>query len=102
MENKCFIEPLIGGSKQSCSLCNQERIFGFRMSIHLQTQLSKSAKEDWREMCSFCRNRIVAVADLYTFVRNLRAGIYKGTIIDMYKMLMRLRIRINIARISSS
>jgi len=96
-DNNCFIEPISNSSKGNCMLCGYEQNLKFRYSIQSPEKTDKAVK--WKMICQFCRDKIVSVADFYCFVRNIRAGIMKANIVDMYRECIKLRLRMNIARI---
>lgn len=114
IDNKCFIEPLnsselMTGSKehllQTCSLCIRDWPCKYRMylesSLTVTTSNTATPPKQWKYLCNYCRNRIVSVADFYTFIRNVKMGIFKTPITSMYKECLRLRIRMNVSRLIS-
>ena len=101
-----------------CCLCGRATHCMFRMYLvppdssltnsQIQNSLDSSPVEvlpnnpDWRNVCVFCRERVVSVAEFYAFLRNIKSGIVKTTIVEMYRKILNHRIRINVARIMSS
>ena len=57
---------------------------------------------EWKSVCTYCRERVVSVADFYTFLRNVKNGIMKAPIVDMYNKCMNLRVKMAVARLLSS
>eukprot|EP01114_Cavostelium_apophysatum_P015845 TRINITY_DN4401_c0_g1_i1.p1 TRINITY_DN4401_c0_g1~~TRINITY_DN4401_c0_g1_i1.p1 ORF type:complete len:507 (-),score=114.76 TRINITY_DN4401_c0_g1_i1:38-1558(-) len=101
IDNRCFIEPISEASTQVCCLCLRDCPCKFRMYLESASGTSAAPKQ-WKFLCNYCRSRVVTVADFYTFVRNVRLGIYKTPITNMYKECLRLRIRMNVARVVSA
>jgi hypothetical protein len=65
-----------------------------------------ATKTDWNMTCRFCRDRITAVVDFFTFVGYLRQG-HMGpgksgaTILSLFRKIMWLRRRIQQAKVGS-
>ncbi|OZJ02991.1 hypothetical protein BZG36_03135 [Bifiguratus adelaidae] len=58
--------------------------------------------DDWSLIDRFCRDRLVAVAEFYVFIRNVRQGYYLNrSIHDLYNESMRLRLQMFYARLGS-
>ncbi|KHJ44341.1 hypothetical protein D918_05352 [Trichuris suis] len=56
-------------SKSICSLSQVPRMCNYRMKT--------SNSDDWYLVSSFCRNRIAAVCDLFTYLRYLSQGLLR-------------------------
>ncbi len=131
MDNRCIIEPLPQKSSENlvndtssttsssssssssnvcCEMCGKERSPKFRTTIEKETESkpkfsltkkqSPSGKE-WRNICQFCRDRLVSCADLFTFLRNVKMGYRKGHPSDLLRELLKLRLRVNFSRLVS-
>lgn len=58
-----------------------------------------SMLDDWACIDRYCRDRLVAVCEFYSFVRNVRQGYYNGrTIPDLYNESTRLKLQMFYAR----
>lgn len=113
--NTCFIEECIQACPQQadplkisalktalwerataipgCQACgrNTEAVLPYRFRI--------SVMDDWACIDKFCRDRLVAVCEFYSFIRNTRQGYYHSrTLSDLYDESVQLRLCMFYAR----
>eukprot|EP01117_Protostelium_nocturnum_P011110 TRINITY_DN4035_c0_g1_i1.p1 TRINITY_DN4035_c0_g1~~TRINITY_DN4035_c0_g1_i1.p1 ORF type:complete len:447 (+),score=202.69 TRINITY_DN4035_c0_g1_i1:155-1495(+) len=103
-ENRCYIES-IGNVKEkhTCSGCERRESL-FKMRIQIPTHLIFNPNDsyswsDWKYICSTCRDRLVSVGDLYSFLRNAKSGVLKKDLPSLYRQFVKLRIRISASRV---
>jgi hypothetical protein len=53
----------------------------------------------WKLLCVRCRDRLVATADFYMWLRNVRNGIARGNTEDLWKQCVALRMKMCLTRI---
>lgn len=83
--------------RTKCTCCGHLRICEFRMRLHGQPSQKPAP---WLPLDRFCRDRIVAVCDFYTFISYLRQGhMQKSPVLHMFKHCMHYRRRMSIARV---
>lgn len=92
--NKIFMEPLVTPLKEVCSGCGAESTCKWRIKMG-------SSSQECKNMGDMCRERIVRTCDFYLYLRNLRQGLVKKTLPTIFKEYLRLRLRMNFARISA-
>lgn len=74
---------------QACSRTKCELPYRFRTSL----------LDDWACIDRYCRDRLVAACEFYTFIRNIRQGYYNGrTNYDLYQESTRLKLQMFYAR----
>ncbi|KAJ1507505.1 hypothetical protein HMI54_004057 [Coelomomyces lativittatus] len=66
LRNQLSIEPKASGKE--CEFCEKEA----------QYELKEGPKEWQKNMCKYCRDRIIVVCDYLGFLKNIRAGLYSG------------------------
>jgi len=89
--NRIFIEPFLTPNTQVCTACEVERSCAWRLRLGPDT--------DWKMVGDLCRERIVRACDFYSYLRNIRKGLVKKTLVGMYKEYCRLRLLMHFARI---
>lgn len=89
--NRIFIEPYLTSNNQVCTACEVERGCKWRLRLGPDT--------DWKMVGDLCRERIVRACDFYSYLRNIRKGLVKKTLVGMYKEYCRLRLLMHFARI---
>jgi len=89
--NRIFIEPYVNPNSQVCTGCELERGCQWRLRLGPDT--------DWKMVGDLCRERIVRACDFYSYLRNIRKGLVKKTLMGMYKEYSRLRLLMHFARI---
>ncbi|KAI8080686.1 uncharacterized protein B0P05DRAFT_469093 [Gilbertella persicaria] len=69
---------------QACGRVTKDLPYRFRISM----------LDDWACVDRYCRDRLVAVCEFYTFIRNIRQGYYNGrTVSDLYGESIRLKLQ---------
>ncbi|KFD57107.1 hypothetical protein M514_01992 [Trichuris suis] len=93
LSNTILLEKLCCDRPQTkiCSLSQVPRMCNYRMKT--------SNSDDWYLVSSFCRNRIAAVCDLFTYLRYLSQGLLRHGIYDSYVEVVKLRRNIALARL---
>ncbi|CAG8458905.1 8583_t:CDS:2, partial [Racocetra persica] len=101
--------------KQKCGLCGhlrscdfRMRIFGTDVAVPPSTTTTSSSRFSsigsavWIPLDRFCRDRIVAVCDFYTYISHLRKGLLVNSPVwGMYKQCLKYRRRMSMARVGS-
>ncbi|CAG8504851.1 16543_t:CDS:2 [Dentiscutata heterogama] len=101
--------------KLKCGLCGQHRSCDFRMRISgpdaavppmtamtPSSRFSVTGSPGWIPLDRFCRDRVVAVCDFYTYISHLRKGLFANSPVwGMYKQCLKYRRRMSMARVSS-
>ncbi|KAI9490763.1 hypothetical protein BDB00DRAFT_768251 [Zychaea mexicana] len=93
--------------KTKCTCCGMLRICEFRMRLHgpqqQQQQLQQQKKPaPWLPIDRFCRDRIVAVCDFYSFMSHLRQGLMQNSpVLQMFKQCQHFRRRMGLAKVGS-
>ncbi|OBZ85074.1 Rab guanine nucleotide exchange factor SEC2 [Choanephora cucurbitarum] len=77
---------------QACGRVTKDLPYRFRISM----------VDDWACIDRYCRDRLVAVCEFYTFIRNIRQGYYNGrTLNDLYGENIRLKLQMFYARMGT-
>ncbi|KAI8350377.1 hypothetical protein BD560DRAFT_337599 [Blakeslea trispora] len=77
---------------QACGRVTKDLPYRFRISM----------VDDWACIDRYCRDRLVAVCEFYTFIRNVRQGYYNGrTLDDLYGENIRLKLQMFYARMGT-
>ena len=89
--------------KDKCFVCTILRDCEYEIAFKVA---DKSTKQEWIPLCRFCRDRTIASLDFFTFLEHLRKGVIGpgksgATILSLFKQLMWLRRRINLAKVGS-
>ncbi|PRP87032.1 hypothetical protein PROFUN_04768 [Planoprotostelium fungivorum] len=100
-ENTCYIETLPAGHQQIQCDCCESTHAAFRTRMGTKDAEEGLGYTEWRPICHSCRERLVCVADLYTFIRNARAGVSKKDLPCLFREFLRLRMRINLTTMMS-
>ncbi|RIB22364.1 hypothetical protein C2G38_2243344 [Gigaspora rosea] len=101
--------------KLKCGLCGQHRSCDFRMRISgsdvavpplttmtPSSRFSVTGSPGWIPLDRFCRDRVVAVCDFYTYISHLRKGLFANSPVwGMYKQCLKYRRRMSMARVGS-
>ncbi|CAG8450023.1 505_t:CDS:2 [Funneliformis mosseae] len=105
--------------KVKCSLCGHVRSCDFRMRLSgpdavvppSATTISSSSQTSrfsvtgtpgWIPLDRFCRDRVVAVCDFYTYLSHLRQGLLANSAVwTMYKQCLKHRRKMSMARVGS-
>ena len=96
-ENTCFVECPAPSSPSSlepepaCALCHQRRVCQYRYRLR--------DSETWRPLDSFCRDRLVAVGNFYSFLRTWRSGLNReASEQELFVTACHLRARVLLSR----
>jgi hypothetical protein len=89
--NRIFVEHLAVAVPDVCAGCGAENTCQWRVRI--------GSSRDFKNMGDQCRERIVRTCDFYMYLRNLRQGLVKKTLPNIYKEFLRLRLMMNFARL---
>ncbi|KAI9323368.1 hypothetical protein BX666DRAFT_1886125 [Dichotomocladium elegans] len=85
--------------RTKCTCCGHLRICEFRMRLHGPPQ---QKPVPWLPLDRFCRDRIVAVCDFYSFMSHLRQGYLQNTpVLYQFKQCLHYRRRMGMARVGS-
>ncbi|KAI9323239.1 hypothetical protein BX666DRAFT_1847425 [Dichotomocladium elegans] len=98
--NACFIEETPAGGDAGlfvgCQACGRPPD---DPTAPLAYRVRTSYYDDWACIDRFCRDRLVAVCEFYTFIRNVHQGYYTArSVSDLYHEAMRLRLQMFYAR----
>lgn len=88
--NRIFMEPLAQPIQEMCAGCGAESTCRWRVKI---------GSNESKHMGDLCRERIVRTCDFYSYLRNLKQGLVKKTLPNIFKEYLRLRLMMNFARI---
>eukprot|EP00051_Salpingoeca_urceolata_P028295 m.486126 g.486126 ORF g.486126 m.486126 type:complete len:446 (+) comp24186_c0_seq1:245-1582(+) len=89
----CITATRAGGNCASvCALCSDQTPCDFQLRINDQ-------QADWLRVCLCCRNKVVAVCDLFMFLRHVAQGLVKSTTEEAYDKLANIRLRMAQARL---
>uniref|UniRef100_A0A5S6Q8Y1 GDP/GTP exchange factor Sec2 N-terminal domain-containing protein n=1 Tax=Trichuris muris TaxID=70415 RepID=A0A5S6Q8Y1_TRIMR len=93
LNNTILLEKMCSDRPQTkiCSLSQVPRVCNYRMKT--------CNSDEWYLVSSFCRNRIAAVCDLFTYLRYLNQGLLRHGIYDSYVEVVKLRRNIALARL---
>ncbi|XP_043244598.1 guanine nucleotide exchange factor for Rab-3A-like [Amphibalanus amphitrite] len=101
LQNSVCIEEVSSGLRgpnfpssddsRRCALLNVHRTCRYRMKLPGET--------GWMDISQICRNRITAVCDFLNYLRYIERGMVKGSVIDIYREIMRLRRNMAVARL---
>lgn len=89
--NKIFVEPLGRTVQEMCAGCGAESTCRWRVKL--------GSSQECKNMGDLCRERIIRTCDFYSFLRNLKQGLVKKTLPNIFKEYLRLRLMMNFARI---
>jgi hypothetical protein len=89
--NRIFLERLVSPVMEMCTGCGVESMCKWRLRLGPSTE--------WKAIGDMCRERVIRTCDFYTYLRNLRQGLVKKTLPNIYKEYLRLRLMMNFARI---
>lgn len=70
---------------EQCATCQSNT------SLTHHFKLSIEPEEEWLPICTFCRNRLVSVCDIWSFIRGYKSGVYKYNEKDLFKRFVGLR-----------
>eukprot|EP00037_Helgoeca_nana_P015132 m.141744 g.141744 ORF g.141744 m.141744 type:complete len:420 (-) comp22879_c0_seq2:116-1375(-) len=105
VDNALIIEAIPPGSEavNSCRLSKAKRACTYRVKVR-KKKIEGSDEEnfEWIHVCTPTRDRIIAVANFYTYARYIVQGLVKSKITDVYWKLVELRMQINKARLGMS
>ncbi|KAI9245831.1 hypothetical protein BDA99DRAFT_527552 [Phascolomyces articulosus] len=97
--------------KTKCTCCGMLRICEFRMRLQhpnqnvgslYQQQQQQKKPAPWLPIDRFCRDRIVAVCDFYSFMSHLRQGLMQNSpVLHMFKQCQHYRRRMGLAKVGS-
>jgi hypothetical protein len=89
--NRIFVEHLPATVNEVCAGCGAENTCQWRVRI--------GSSHEFKSMGDLCRERIVRTCDFYMYLRNLRQGLVKKTLPNIYKEFLKLRLMMNFARL---
>ena len=89
--NKIFLDHLPAPTHEVCAMCGVETTCQWRVRM--------GSSRDYKNMGDMCRERIVRTCDFYMYLRNLRQGLVKKTLPNIYKEFLRLRLMMHFARL---
>lgn len=108
--NSIVIEPLLSSNaglpKSSaayggrlCALSQLSKACNYK--VRLEDVENEEAEQPWHYISDFCRNRVIAVCDFYTYVRYIVQGLVKkkSDAHDTFCHINRLRRNMNLARL---
>ncbi|KAI8393913.1 uncharacterized protein BYT42DRAFT_552652 [Radiomyces spectabilis] len=92
--------------KSKCTCCGLLRVCEFRMRLHSTQPPTSNAttmkQQPWLPIDRFCRDRLVAVCDFYSFISHLRQGLMQSTPpMAMFKQCLHFRRRMALAKVGS-
>lgn len=88
--------------RTKCTCCGYLRICEFRMRLQGSPQQHSNKVPPWLPIDRFCRDRIVAVCDFYSFMSHLRQGLMQHTpVLQMFKQCMHYRRKMGLAKVGS-
>lgn len=96
--NRCVIEPHKGAGE--CSLC-WAISSDWNMWI-IREGKEKEGKEKWEDgkaICRGCRERMVAVRELYCWLTHLRDGLIRDPLPSLFRHCQRLRLQLHLSRL---
>ncbi|KAI8141907.1 hypothetical protein BJV82DRAFT_617920 [Fennellomyces sp. T-0311] len=98
-------QPSPSAPKTKCTCCGVLRICEYRMRLHgapAQTTKQQQKPAPWLPIDRFCRDRIVAVCDFYSFMSHLRQGLMQSSpVLHMFKQCLHFRRRMGLAKVGS-
>jgi len=79
--------------ESQCSTCmsTNPQTYQFKLSVELE--------EDWFPICAYCRNKLVSVCDVWSFLRGYKAGVYKEDRHQLFAMFVEIRKAMFYARV---
>ncbi|KRZ71465.1 Rab-3A-interacting protein [Trichinella papuae] len=92
--NTIILENILATENEKakiCALTEMPRLCSYRMKIDNADQ--------WHYISTFCRNRIAAICDLFTYLRYLAQGLVQHGLYDAYVEIVRLRRNIAFVRL---
>ncbi|KAI9019429.1 hypothetical protein CLU79DRAFT_758787 [Phycomyces nitens] len=89
--------------KTKCACCGVLRVCEFRMRLQpTTTSLLAQKQPPWLPIDRFCRDRLVAVCDFYSFMSYLRQALMQhSATLSMFKQSLHFRRRMAVAKIGS-
>ncbi|KAG2221226.1 hypothetical protein INT45_013937 [Circinella minor] len=95
----------LSAPKTKCTCCGMLRICEFRMRLQHSSQVLQGQQKKpapWLPIDRFCRDRIVAVCDFYSFMSHLRQGFMQNSpVLQMFKQCQHYRRRMGLAKVGS-
>ncbi|KRX75538.1 Guanine nucleotide exchange factor for Rab-3A [Trichinella sp. T6] len=94
VNNTIILENILASENEKakiCALTEMPRLCSYRMKIDNADQ--------WYYISTFCRNRIAAICDLFTYLRYLAQGLVQHGLYDAYVEIVRLRRNIAFVRL---
>eukprot|EP00035_Acanthoeca_spectabilis_P023411 m.449220 g.449220 ORF g.449220 m.449220 type:complete len:426 (+) comp19787_c0_seq1:439-1716(+) len=105
VDNALIIEAIPPGSEAApaCRLSKAKRTCTYRVKVRKKrAEGSDEETYEWIHVCTPTRDRIIAVANFYTYARYIVQGLVKSKITDVYWKLVELRLQVNKARLGMS
>ncbi|KAI8378467.1 hypothetical protein BD560DRAFT_389427 [Blakeslea trispora] len=85
-----------------CQACGREADNPKARSELLKYRFRISCFDEWACIDRYCRDRLLAVAEFYLFIRHLRAGMYKHrSLHELYQESIRLKLQMFLARMGA-
>ncbi|OBZ90209.1 Rab-3A-interacting protein [Choanephora cucurbitarum] len=85
-----------------CQACGREADESSARPELLKYRFRISYFDEWACIDRYCRDRLLAVAEFYLFIRHLRAGMYKHrSLHELYQESIRLKLQMFLARTGS-
>eukprot|EP00038_Savillea_parva_P001212 m.102313 g.102313 ORF g.102313 m.102313 type:complete len:414 (+) comp10433_c0_seq1:478-1719(+) len=105
VDNALVIEAIPAGSEaaSTCRLSKAKRKCTYRVKVRKKKQEGSDVENyEWIHVCTPTRDRIISVANFYTYARYIVQGLVKSKITDVYWKLVDLRLQVNKARLGMS
>jgi len=97
--------------KTKCASCGFVRVCDFKVRFDGERRSNAGTASEnsevksnanWLYIDQFCRDRIVAVCDFFTFLSHLRAGLmHQNNVVTLFRECLALRCRMAAARVGS-
>ncbi|KAI8976063.1 hypothetical protein BDB01DRAFT_804359 [Pilobolus umbonatus] len=95
------IGPVPMAPKTKCACCSLLRVCEYRMRLPPVNNNNKQTIQPWLPIDRFCRDRLVAVCDFYSFMSHLKL-LNSSSLLNVFKQAMLYRRRMNLARVGST
>jgi len=101
VDNALVIEAIPAGTEAAttCRLSKAKRACTYRVKVRKKKVEGEPVNFEWIHVCTPTRDRIIAVANFYTYARYIVQGLVKAKITDVYWKLVELRLQVNRARL---
>jgi hypothetical protein len=92
--------------KTKCTCCNLLRVCEFRMRLPTPSSSGKNRQQPapaqpWLPIDRFCRDKLVAVCDYYSFMSHLKLLVNSSSVLNLFKQVMLYRRKMTLAKVGS-